>query len=610
MSLLAENPSLAIAAMIALGIGAQWLAWRIKIPAILLLLITGFAVGPLTGILKPSDFIDNELLFPIISLAVALILFEGGLTLHLSEVEELHVVVRRLVSFGALITWLGATLGGFLIMKLDLNLAALFGALVIVTGPTVIGPLLRNVKPQKNIGLILKWEGILIDPIGAVIAVLVFEFILIGSRFEALGQILVNLIWVVTVGGISGVIGGVLLAFILRRNLLPDYLTNVVSLAMVLALFAAANALAQESGLLTTTLMGIIVANQRLPGLRGLLNFKENLSLLFISLLFIILAANIELETFLEALSWRSLLLVAFLIVIVRPLSVFVSTLRSGLGIQERLFLSWIAPRGIVAASVTSLFVFELSHAGTHSATVLEPLVFTIIVTTVTLASLSAKPLARLLGVAEPDPKGFLILGAHPVARHIAAFLKKEGVAVTLADINWSNVSDARLQGIDTYYGNLLSDQSDDELQLAGIGNLLALTPNDEANALTSLKYAHEFGSQHVFQLEPKLAGTKRQGLSEEQAGRILFHHGTTYEQLERLFQSGGRLKKTDLTPQFTLEDFEALYGPDYISLFIIRNGDTEILRVGSNPPDVGTTLISMVLEREEEPDGRQESSL
>jgi hypothetical protein len=267
--------------------------------------------------------------------------------------------------------------------------------------------------------------------------------------------------------------------------------------------------------------------------------------------------------------------------------------------------LAWIAPRGIVAASITSLFAFELSHAGNPQATLLEPLVFTIIVTTVTLASLTAKPLARFLDVAELDPRGFLILGAHQVARHIAAFLKDEGVGVLVADTNWANVSAARLQGIDTYYGSLLSDESDDELQLAGIGNLLAMTPNDEANALTSLKYAHEFGSQHVFQLKPEPSRMSRKPLGKEQVGRILFLEGTSHQELERLFHAGGRLKKTSLTPQFTLEDFHALYGPDYISLFVVGDKGIEVLSIGSDPPDTEGTLISMVIEQGKEPKGR-----
>ena len=590
------NPGFFIALTVALGAVAQWVAWRVNLPAILPLLIIGFLIGPVFGVVAPSEFIGEELLFPAIGLAVGLILFEGGLTLRLPEVREVRRVVLNLVIIGALITWLGATAAAYYIVGLNLSLASLFGALVIVTGPTVIGPLIRNVRPTSRIANVLKWEGILIDPVGALVAVLVFEYILLGNRSEALGQTILLFLRFLTVGTIVGVIGGLFLAFLLRRRFIPDYLINFVSLALVFTVFAISNGFAEESGLLATTVMGIIMANRHVPNIEGILSFKEDLTILFISLLFLILAANIELTSFMEALSWQSLLLVAVIMLVIRPLNVFASTMRSPLSLREKLFLSWIAPRGIVAAAVTSLFTARLVAAGFEGAGVLTSLVFIVIVGTVALNSLTAKPIAQFLGVAEPDPQGLLIMGAHSVARRIAAFLKGEGFSVVVSDTNWSNVATARIEGLEAYYGSPLSERSDDDLRLSGIGNLLALTSNDEANALAALKFAREFGSGHVFQLEPGRSSRARENLSQEQRGRLIFHGGTTYAQLNNLFNRGGELKKTPITAEFSLEDFEAVHGTDYLPMFVIRGKRITMVTDESLELEPGAVLVSLVL--------------
>ena len=597
MTFFLEHIGLAIGLIVALGAAAQWLAWRIGLPAILPLLIIGFLLGPVFGVVNPTDFIPEDLLFPAVSLAVGLILFEGGLTLRFSELREIQTVVRRLVSVGAVITWLGATAAGYYLANLSLELAFLFGALVIVTGPTVIVPLLRVVRPRTKIGNVLRWEGILIDPIGAMVAVLVFEYIITVSRTEAVGVVAFTLFKFIAIGGLAGVVGGFLLATILRRRWIPDYLVNFVALAFVFLVFSVSNTYAEESGLLATTVMGMIIANRHVPNIHSLLSFKEELTLLFISLLFIVLAANIELNTLLEVLNGSSMVLLALLMLLVRPVSVFASTVGSNFTLKEKLYLSWIAPRGIVAAAVSSLFASELVHEGVEGAAVLAPLVFLVIVGTVLLNSLTAKPLARLLGIAEPDPQGFLILGAHPVARRIATFLKGEGINVQLADTNWSNVAAARVDGLDVYYGSLLSDQSDEEVRLAGIGKLLAMTSNDEANALAALKYAREFDSTNVFQLQPG-RGSERSKLGDENRGRLLFQKPVTYAELSHLFSRGAKLKKTDITKKFNLEDFTEMHGDSSLPMFVIEEGaGVRVLTEGEPLPEEGNTLVALVLE-------------
>src|SRR5690606_29718901 len=307
-------------------------------------------------------------------------------------------------------------------------------------GPTVIGPLLRIVRPNARVANTLKWEGIVIDAVGAMVAVLVFEAILLDNREETLATVVLLLGRFLLVGSIVGALGGAALAWLLRRRAVPDYLVNVTSMAAVFATFAIANALSAEAGLLAAVVMGVLVANVGVPNIDSILTFKEDLTVLFVSMLFIVLAANIELSAFLSAVSLPSLALLAIVILILRPLDVFLSSVRSPLTLREKAFVSWVGPRGIVAASVTSLFASKLQANGFAGADELVPLVFIVIVGTVLLASLTAKPLGVRLGVADPDPQGFLLLGAHPVAREIARGLKDAGVTVLLADTNWSNV--------------------------------------------------------------------------------------------------------------------------------------------------------------------------
>ena len=589
------EPSFYVALLIALGAAAQWLAWRVNLPAILPLLIIGFIVGPLTGLVHPLEFISEDLLFPAVGLAVGLILFEGGLTLKLPEVREVRRVVLNLISIGALITWLSVTLASYLLIGLSWPIALLFGALVIVTGPTVIGPLMRSVRAAPRVANILKWEGILIDPLGALVAVLVFEFLLLGNSDTAVGHTLSSLVLFVVVGALVGGVGGLAFTFLLRRRFVPDYLTNLVALALVFSVYALSNLLSPESGLLATTVMGMLMANLRAPNIGEILTFKEDLSLLFISLLFIVLAANIDLGAFVAALTWQSLALVGVIMFVVRPLNIFVSTIGSPLSWREKLFLSWIAPRGIVAASVTSLFASRLTRADVGGAEVLVPLVFIIIVGSVTLNSLTAKPVARLLGVAEPEPQGVLLLGAHTVARQIADFLQTEGFATVVADTNYANITSARLAGLNAYYGSPLSGRADEELRLSGIGNLLALTSNDEANALAAMKFARSFDSTHVFQLKP--GESDRNTLDEARRGRLIFGDGTTFDELIELFRSG-EIKKTTLTEAFTRKDFE-VRNEGYMPLFIVRNsvrGKTLIVISGASLDlATGDTLVSLV---------------
>jgi len=348
-----EDALIGLASIVVLGIGSQWLAWRLHLPAILLLLLAGFIAGPVTGLIDP-DRLLGDTLFPIVSISVGIILFEGGLTLRLAEIQGAQRVLARLITIGALITWIIATAGARLIVGLDFELALLLGAVFIVSGPTVVLPLLKFVRPKGQIGPILRWEGILIDPIGATLAVLVFE----AMRAEHLEggsalSIVVGMLKTALVGGGIGLIAGLFMIEVIRRHWVPEHLQNPFAVMLVVGAFAAANALQSEAGLLTTTLMGVLVANQRRFPIKHLLQFKEDIGVLLLSGLFVLLAARLDLEA-LSNLSVRAALFLALLIFVARPLAVLASTTGSHLTWRERLVLSWLGPRPGVRARISS----------------------------------------------------------------------------------------------------------------------------------------------------------------------------------------------------------------------------------------------------------------
>ncbi|MEZ4714361.1 MAG: sodium:proton antiporter [Caldilineaceae bacterium] len=586
------SESILMAGVLAAGILCQWIGWRLKIPAILPLLAVGFLAGPILNLLHPQETL-GELFFPLVSFAVAIILFEGALTLAWREVRSVASTVRNLLVIGALVTWFGGAAAAHYIMALPWNLSLLFGALIIVTGPTVIAPLLRNVRPTPAIGYALKWEGILIDPIGATVAVLVFEYIAAEATPQHTAVVFLQ---IVAVGLILGLAAGYGLHYLIQHYLIPDYLRDVAVLALVITAFAISNELAPESGLLTVTVMGIVLANRNLKQLREIWFFKEKLSVLLISTLFILLAANTSLAE-LQMLDWRAFAVLAVVILLLRPIGVQLSALGSTLSRNERLFLSWIAPRGIVAAAISSLFAFELIEFGFEEARIVAPLTFLIIVGTVLIQGSSARRVANMLNVREAEPQGFLIMGAHRFAGALGRALKESGFVVRIIDSNWNLVRKARMEGLTVYHGNILSEHMENELDLSGIGHLLALTANDEANALACKKMEEELGSAGVYQLAPQ-SGRERNEVSYMQLGRILGGRRLTYSAVEDLTRAGATIKKTRLTPEFTYVDFQELYGDSAIPLMMIRNKMVELATLENGfDPQPGWTLLSLQLD-------------
>ncbi|MGO2770655.1 cation:proton antiporter [Pseudomonas taetrolens] len=579
------------------ALGCQWLAWRLKLPAILFLLLTGIVVGPVLGWLDPQELL-GPLLMPLVSLAVALILFEGSLTLHVSEWREIGSVVHRLVTVGALSTWAVITLATHWLLGFDWLLALLFGTLTLVTGPTVIVPMLRVVRPKASIANILRWEGIVIDPIGALLAVVVYSFIISRAAGDGLSHSLLTFGGVILCGSLFGLVGGWVLGHILRRQWLPEYLHSLATLAAVLGIFIASNQIMHESGLLAVTLMGMWMANMKGVDVRHILHFKENLSVLLISGLFILLAARLDLNAMI-ALGPVVLVLLLIIQFIARPLNVLLSTFGSKLNWRERALLAWIAPRGIVAAAVSAIFAIRLDQAGHEGALLLVPLTFAVIIGTVVLQSATARPLARLLKVAEPAPSGFLIVGANGPARVVGKALQQLGSRVLLTDSNWENIRAARMENLPTYFGNPASQHAEAHLDLVGLGHLLALSPSGELNALAAMRFRHEFGHQRLYALVSgqESQRTDKHRASHEHRGQALGDRPLTYSQLANALSQGAELYSTQLTENFTWEDYQALHGSRATLLFA-RDSSGWVYVVTPErdlKPGPGWTLLALI---------------
>ncbi len=595
-----EQTVLTFALLLVLCSGCQWLAWRLKLPPIILLLFSGILTGPLLGLLDP-DRLMGGLLFPFISLSVAVILFEGSLTLRYKEILGRQHVVRNMVSFGLVVTWLITAMAARFALALSWEISFLFGAITVVTGPTVIAPMLRTIRPTAAVSNILRWESIVIDPIGASLAVLVYEFIVSDRGSGAIGHTLASFGGLVGVGAAIGAGAGYLFGLLIRNHWIPEFLHSIIALTLVCITFAVSNRLQAESGLLTVTVMGVWLANMQHVDIDQILNFKESLSILLISLLFILLAARINLASLVN-LRWQVLFIFLAIQFLARPLNVVVSTLGSDLSWPERHLLAWVAPRGIVAAAVSALFAIQLEHAGFADAHLLVPLTFFVIIATVLLQSVTARPLAFWLGVAEPESRGFLIVSANPLARAIAKALVSHGFRVLLTDTNWSNVAAARMEGLATYYGNPISEHADRHLDLVGIGRMLALSTHEDMNASSLMHYRMELGSQCVFAIQSKAVtnGSDNRTAAAIRQGRTLFGRDVTSLRLARMLSQGAEIRSTKLTDTFSYQAYTATHGGDAVLLFVIDARKRLHVVVEGRPlsPKPGWLLISLVAKK------------
>ncbi len=587
-----------LSTILVLGIVAQWLAWRLGLPSILVLLIFGLGAGPITGFLDP-DQILGPLLVPLVSLSVAVILFEGGLNLKIDELREIGTVVRNLITVGVLVTWVLSSTAAHLILGLDLYIAVLFGSILVVTGPTVILPMLLHVRPSGRVGNIAKWEGIMNDPIGAMLAVLVFQAILMGGAEGTGAATFLGIMKTIFIGVLIGVTGEILMVQLLKRYWIPDYLQNPVALMLVVTVFTISEQFQIESGLFAVTVMGVFLANQKAVAVKHIIEFKENLRVLLIAALFIVLAGRLSVAD-LEYIDGYSLFFLGVLMLLVRPAAVVVSAWGAKLRWQELVFLSWMAPRGIVAASVSSVFALRLVEAGFAQAEMIAPLTFFVIIGTVAVYGIGAAPLACWLGLAQSNPQGVLIVGANPWAQKIAEALHEAGARVLIVDSNYSQISRAYEAGLPTYHGNIMADHVLEEIDLEGMGYIMALTSNDKANSLICFHLSEIFGRANVYQLPPVMEAYRGKEFVQPAhlRGRFLFGREVNLPYLAQRFEAGSTLEIFRLTKEFNYETFIECYGKSAIPMFLLdKDGELHHFTVEENrfTPRPGQTLIALI---------------
>ena len=497
---LGEGMGNAVVGTLALSIAAggllMALAKRLRIPGIVLLLFGGVFLGPEgIGLVQPATL--GSTLNVLVAVAVGLILFEGGLTLDLDGFRSAPRVIRNLLTIGVAVTWILVALIIWLLFPVEPVFAILAGSLVIVTGPTVVQPILKRIRLKWNLHNILHWEGVLIDPIGVFLAVLAYEWVAGGAGETAF----LNLLLRIFGGLLIGYVGGEVLAWVLKRRWVPEEVVNVFTVGAAMLIFGLTEVLIAEGGLLSVTVAGLVCGSRRPPALKGIVAFKSDIIDLLIGFVFILLTARLQLQQFLDF-GWTGLLLVAAVILVVRPLAISASTIGAGLDWREQAFLSWVAPRGVVAASMASLFTLTLieQQRFAHPA-FLESFVYSVIFATVLLQGPTAAPLARLLRLLEPQPNGWLIVGAHPLARDLALFLERvAGVPVALIDGNRAAVAEARALGLRAFHGDARDTSLLEEREeLHGVGHLLALTDNEDLNELLCRKWEEAFGRDKLY---------------------------------------------------------------------------------------------------------------
>ncbi|MCB0283025.1 MAG: cation:proton antiporter [Calditrichaeota bacterium] len=481
------------------GVSLFVVARHMRIPAIAPLLIGGIILGPeLSGLIDSYSL--GQGLNILISICVATILFEGGLTLHPDGFSKAGGVIARLLSIGVLITWLGTAVILYFVLDLPPAICLLSGSLIIVTGPTVITPLLQRLKINDKLHQILHWESVLIDPIGVFITILVFEWISIDTT---LTQHIMQFSMRVVIGVSLGTAGGFTIYYLLKKNLIPEEQINIFVLAAALFFFAVSDFFLHEAGLLTVVVAGLIIGWKKPVDLKKIQQFKGELTEMAIGILFILLAAKLELENFIE-LGWQGLISLAIIIFLIRPLGIFLSTLKSDLKLNEKVFLGWLAPRGVVAGSMASLFTIQLTEKGFEYAAFLEAFTFSIIGATVVIQGSLSGTVARVLKVKAPPKKGWLIIGANYFARRIAEFINHRNQEPSvLIDNNKDAIIEAQKEGLIGYVGDALSVNVVPEDYFNKIGNVLALTDNRDLNELVCEKWSEHVEADHLYRWTP-----------------------------------------------------------------------------------------------------------
>ena len=614
------SPAGYLALIVVVGVLGQWLAWRLRVPSILVLLLVGFGLGQVA---RPDAILGRDVLFAGVTITVGIILFESSMSLRISHVRDLGRPVIRLCTVTVLIAFALITFSA-LAVGFALEVALLVGAILVVTGPTVIAPILRTLRPTRRISSLLRWEGIVVDPIGAVLGLLVFQGVVTGGVGEAVPTVVLSLVKTLVIGFGIALALGYLLDFLMRRHAIPDFLHGVVFLAAAVGALMVSNALQPESGLLTVTVLGVFLGNRPGLHLEHVQEFKEHLQVLFVGGLFVVLAGRVSPGEVVDV-APQALAFLALLVVVVRPVSVLLGLLGTRVTRAERTLLACMAPRGIVAAAVTSIFALEFGRAaqamaqqahagGPHAAALADqarqltalshqtdrmvPLVFLVIVCSVAIYGLGVGRLAERLGLASTSPQGILFAGVSPWTVEAARLLDELGVPTLIVAREYVDLSRARMAGLRTVTANALSEYVVKDMDLSGIGSLVACTSDDEHNATAAREFSRDLGRANVFQLrradteEP--AAPERTVAAGHLSGRFAFVPALTHRQLRDRTDSL-RVRRTDLTEEFTLADFQAKYGGEAVILFVHKDGRTTVANEEAKLPDRDATLIAML---------------
>ncbi|MFV0624338.1 cation:proton antiporter [Sphingomonas sp. ac-8] len=589
-----EQQALVLALIGVLGIGAQWVAWRTGWPAIALMLVAGVVAGPVTGLIDPHHTF-GDLLEPLVSLAVALILFEGGLSLNLRELRRTDGAVGRLLVLGVPIGWLLGSLACYYVGGLVWPVAVLFAGILVVTGPTVVMPLLRQNNIAARPRAILKWEAIVNDPIGALCGVVTYEYLRRASEGVTIPGLLTSLLAASVVAGLIGWGAAKAIGWSFPRGHVPEYLKAPVLLVAVIGAFVVSNLIQQETGLLAVTVMGVALANMRLDSLRDIHPFKENVTVLLISGVFVLLSATLNLEA-LERFEWRFLAFLIVLLFLVRPATVLLSLAFTRVPWNERLLVAWIAPRGIVAVAISGLFALRLDHLGYGDGSILVTLSFAVVIATILAHGFSIGPVARLLNVTGASERGLLIVGCTPWSMELAEHLRQLEVPVTICDTSWQRLAPARHAGIPTYHGEILAETTEERLDLSQFEVLAATSENEAYNALVCNEFAPLIGRDNVYQLGSGGEDDEdARALPASLRGRALFTRGHGVEEIIERVREGWSFRKTRITEKFDFETARADLAEGADMLLLLRPGaPLRFFSHASRPvPQAGDTIIS-----------------
>ncbi len=543
--------------ILSVGLASQWLAWRFRLPAIVVLIASGIVLGPITGVIDLG--LSQEGLAELIGLGVAIILFEGGMVLKLGDLQRVGHGIGRLTVLGPPLAWLTGSLAAHYGAGLSWPVSWVLGAILVVTGPTVVLPLIRQARLNKESASLLKWEGIVNDPVGVLLAVLTFQYFTSagGSFTETLLSLSAALVAAALLGGGGGWLTGALF----RRGDVPEHLKPPVLMVLVLVVYWASNLMQHEAGLLSVTVMGLVIGNMRLVERESLRHFKENLTVVLLSVLFIVIPSQLQLSQ-ITLLDVRSAVFVVLILFVVRPLTIGFATIGADMRRRDKLLLGWIAPRGIVAAATASIFGPALVEAGYQDAEMLLPTVFLVILATVMAHGFTIGVLTRRLGLAAGRANGLLLVGSNRWTQALSEALRRCEVEVLLADGAYHRLQPARRAGIETYFGEMLSEHAEDELELQHLSDMLCATENDFYNALVCKAWGPTFGRHRVFQLaildEPTHEDRE---MTLQQRGYIAFDESSDLDTLQGRLDDGWTIQSVELEEGEDLSTLKERWG-------------------------------------------------